>query len=194
MTERYPYTPTGKAPGVEPMRLTERQRAMADRWLVDNCSGLLRPHTATFMANGIAELLGIGIPPLEYDVLHPLCATARQRCGELGIEIRRLTRDDEGLGSTIRPAKPRRLRCTVCGRHFTTKGTSRRTRCDRCRHEGRTVSMRPRNCCICGREFQPKVHNAKCCSDACRAIMEHRRAKERQRAVRAAERERMNKD
>ena len=182
------YTPRGKADPAEPLRLTKRQQAKADRWLVDNCAGLLRPHTATYMANGISELLGIGIPPLDYEsVLHPLCATVRQRCAELGIEVRKLTRDDEGLGTTVNPARRRTQKCAVCGKPFDTHKGRLKT-CDACRAKAKVSKVpKVRLCAHCGAEFRPRVHNARYCSQLCARDEYNRWAREKRAAGRQKE-------
>ncbi|MBQ9002824.1 MAG: hypothetical protein IJ087_13315 [Eggerthellaceae bacterium] len=64
------------------MRLSCIQRDKMDEWLLAN---MTRRHSATWAACQLAPLLGLGEPPLEWEVLHPLAATVRARCRSLGI-------------------------------------------------------------------------------------------------------------
>ena len=164
-----------------PMRLTDKQRQEVYAWLLSNCTGLMRPHTSVYMANHVAPILGYTGETLDYEVLHPLCATMRSLCKHLDIPIRKLVRDDEGLGSTIKPAKPRTKCCTVCGQPFRTPAGNRK-KCDKCRSAERARKLPPRRCDECEREYQPKVHNSKYCSELCAGIAENKR----RRAQRAA--------
>ena len=184
MPKKYEWKAPGTAYAAVPMALGVRATRKLDRWLVGECAGRLRPHTATYLANGAAELLGIATPPLDYEVLHPLAATVRERCAALGIPVRSLMRDDEGSqpkSTGVNLPKAGEKVCTACGRAFVAVN-GRRTRCDSCRDHHRRRMLPMRTCCFCGGEYRPRVPNARYCSTSCAS----RARAERERARKAA--------
>lgn len=104
------------------MGLTERQRQQLESWVAANMDGT---RSATWAANQLAPLLGLGEPPLGWDVLHPLAAEVRRACKRAGLKPGGGAR----RGVALYPKT-----CAGCGRAFETIAPNARY-CPACRRK-----------------------------------------------------------
>ena len=168
------------------MRLTKAQRSTMEAWLAENMTQ--GNHTATWAANELAPMLGLGKPPLGWDVLHPLATEVRSWCKARKVKPHRgepvLTygyEHAEEKGWDVRETRMRDVECTACGRRFpTTRDNARR--CPECAAAGRYGRKREpkleKECEVCGKSFRTDMPHAKYCSQACKA--EHDRERKRE--------------
>ena len=162
------------------MRLTEHQREVMEAWLAENMMG--GKHTATWAAEQLAPLLGLGVDiSRDWGTLHPLASEVRRWCKahkakppkrmEPPIEFGWERRKAEGW--VVNPA--REVECVRCGTRFQTTRRNAK-RCPDCIAKGLDAHPRrgaeaygSRKCATCGKEFSAKSHNHKYCSPACKA-------------------------
>lgn len=101
--------------------LTERQRQQLESWVAANMDGT---RSATWAANQLAPLLGLGEPPLPWEVLHPLATEVRAACARSGARAGGARARDVALypktcsacGTPFEAISPRASLCNACKR------------------------------------------------------------------------------